>query len=413
MAEAIEEKDGKSGTYKSIIIVALVILLIPIVTVGVLYATSDSFRNTTNDVFSYLPGPVGNYFSAIPSPEEQDELKQEIAKHYIGMDEDRIVDKLLILKGEDEDLYNELRHIMSRENPRKMTNVNEKLQRALLQDGSLQRILEEIEQDQEAYASEISGYISSLSLPAGIREIERLYAAGELRPGELGSVFQQFSANKAADFLRYLNENIAQQVRTQIPSSLRSEIDRNIENQLTREIQLINKASLYEKKSVADTIPLIGSDDHHSMQELAFIYHQFPLERGGRVLSEVDDADFIQNLYDEMLLLEDLVETRSGKTRQLGESVTFHRNYRQKVRDMVDVYQRMEMEELAPLVERMLVSNTIIEQHVFSPDEQIVKTEENLVLDILRGMRTSDVSELMGQLSTPRAALLSQKLYRE
>ncbi|SDY91648.1 hypothetical protein [Tindallia californiensis] len=413
MAEEIEVTQDKSSSYKIIIIIALFILLIPILTVAILYNTNESFKDTTNNVFVHIPGPVGNYFRSIPSPDEQDELKLEIAKYYIGMDEDRIVDKLLILKGEDEDLYNELRHIMSRENPRKMTNVNERLQRAFLQDGSLQRILEEIEQDQEVFAIETANYITSLSLPAGVKEMERLYSAGEIGSKELGDIFRQFSEAKAADYLRYIDDNIAQQVRVQIPSNFRSAIDRNIENQLAREAQLINKASLYESKSVNDTLPLIGSDQHHSIQELAFIYHHFPTDRGGRILSEVNDMDFIQDLYDEMLLLEELIAARDGKTRHLGEAVTFYRNYQQKVKDMVDVYQRMGMDELAPLIERMLVSNTIIEQHIFSPEEQIVKTEENLVLDVLRGMRTADISELMGELSTPRAALLSQKIYRE
>lgn len=413
MAEEIQEQEKKSGSYKIIIIIALVVLLIPVITVGILYSTSDTFRHTTNDVFSHIPGPVGNHFSSIPSLDEQDDLKQEIAKYYIGLDEDRIVDKLLILRGEDEELYHEIRHRMSRENPRKMANINEKLQRALLQDGSLQRILEEIEQDQEAFTSEIADYLSSQSLPAGIKEMERLYAAGEIRNHELAAIFNQFPTELSADYLRYLDENLAQQARVGMPSSLRSEIDRKIENKLSREAELLEKANLYSKKSIAEILPLMGGVESFTLQELAFLYHQFPLEKGGRILSQVDDADLIQPLYDEMLKLEQLVDARQGKTGQLGESVTFHRNYKQKVRDLVDVYQRMEMEELAPLVERMLVSNTIIEQKIFSQDEQIVKTEENLVLDVLRGMRTADVSALMGELSTPRAALLSQKLYRE
>lgn len=413
MTKAVDEKDEKTGSFKTIIIVALIVLMIPIVTVGVLYASNDSFKQTTNQIMSVLPGPAGNYFRSLPSPEDKDLLKREIARHYITMDQDRIVDKLLVIRGEDESLYQDLLILMNRENPRKMSDVTEKLQRALVNDDTLLRILEEVEQDQQNRSSTLSTYLNSLSRPLGLEEIERMVGSGEIRNDELRQLFQQFTPAQAAFYLRYLNASLSQQIRNQLPGSVMEEIDKQITTQLNHEKSLILQASLYESKRTEELIPLLTTEEEHPLIDLAFLYHQIGLNKGGKVLARAEDPAFVQQLMKEMVGQESLVETRVGKTRNLTESMRIHQEYNRRVQELAGVYQRMELSELAPLVERMLVSNTIVEQHIFSPEEQIVITEEQLVLDVLNRMRPALISELLGQLSTPRAVLLSQKLYGE
>lgn len=411
MSEAIQEKEEKAGSLKTILIVVLVVLLIPIVTIGVLYISNESFKQSTNNVLSLIPGPVGNYFRSLPTPEDQEILKREIARHYITMDRDRIVDKLLVIRAEDEQLYQELLILMNRENPRKMADVTEKLHRALVNDDTLLRILEEVEQDRLTRSSSLSSYLTALSRPDAVNEIQRMHRSGEIRSDELGQLFSQFSPVQAAYFMRYLDDSLVQQVRNQLPGSLLTEIDKQLAAQLNHEQALIQQSNLYSSKRIEDLVPLLTTENEHKVVDLAFLYHQLSASRGGRILARSDDAEFIQLLLREMMQQEKLVESREGKTKQLTEAVSVHQEYNQKVQELVSVYQRMELAELAPLVERMLVSNTIVQQHIFSPEDQIVITEEQLVLDVLNKMKPALISDLLGQLSTPRAVLLSQKLY--
>ncbi|SMP47232.1 hypothetical protein [Anoxynatronum buryatiense] len=413
MSEAIQERDEKAGSFKTILIVVLVVLLIPIVTIGVLYVSNESFKQSTNNILSLIPGPAGNYFRSLPTPEDQDILKREIARHYITMDQDRIVDKLLVIRAEDEQLYQDLLLMMNRENPRKMADVTEKLQRAFVNDDTLLRILEEVEQDLLVRSSSLSSYLTSLSRPDAVNEIQRMHRSGEIRSDELGQLFHQFAPAQAAYYMRYLDDSLVQQVRNQLPGSLLSEIDKQVASQLSHEQGLIQQSNLYSSKRVKELIPLLTTENEHPLTDLAFLYHQLSVSKGGRILARSEDPEITQQLLKEMMQLEKLVESREGKTKQLTEAVSVYQDYNRKIQELVAVYQRMDLAELAPLVERMLVSNTIVQQHIFSPEDQIVITEEQLVLDVLNEMRPALISELLGQLSTPRAVLLSQRLYGE
>ncbi|MEN1759448.1 hypothetical protein [Anoxynatronum sibiricum] len=413
MSEAIQERDEKTGSFKTILIVVLVVLLIPIVTIGVLYVSNESFKQSTNNVLSLIPGPAGNYFRSLPTPEDQDVLKRDIARHYITMDQDRIVDKLLVIRAEDEQLYQDLLLMMNRENPRKMADVTEKLQRAFVNDDTLVRILEEVEQDLLARSSALSSYFTSLTRPNAVNEIQRMHRSGEIRSEELGQLFHQFAPAQAAYYMRYLDDSLVQQVRNQLPGSLLSEIDKQVAFQLSHEQVLIQQSNLYSRKRVDELIPLLTTENEHPLTDLAFLYHQMSVSKGGRILARSEDPEMMQQLLKEMMQLEQLVESRDGRTNQLTEAVSVYQDYNRKVQELVAVYQRMDLAELAPLVERMLVSNTIVQQHIFSPEDQIVITEEQLVIDVLNKMKPALISELLGQLSTPRAVLLSQKLYGE
>ena len=413
MAEVLKEQEEKSGSGKAIIVIVLIILMIPVVTVGILYAASDDFRRSTNEVLTVLPGSAGAYFRSLPNPEDQEVLKREIARHYITMDADRIADKLLIIRSEDEKLYQEIVLLMNRENPRKMADVNEKIQRALVRDDTLQRILEEVEQEKTARTSQLSAYLSSMTDPEAISELERMVGNNDIRIEELGHLFIQLPQEKAAAYLRYASDSLNQQVRNQLPATVQMQLDQEITTLLNRERRLIELAELYEKKVKDELVPILTTTDEHRIQDLAVIYHQMTLNKAGNILARTDNSDFKKQLYEEMKTQEALVLTRENRTRQLAEAVSLYQEYHQRVRELAAVYQRMEMNELAPLVERMLVSNTIVKQHIFSPDEQIVITEEQLVIDVLNQMRPVTISELLGQMSAPRAVLLSQKLYGE
>ncbi len=413
MSEAINDKEEKSGSLKTIIIVVVIILLVPILTVSILYITSENFKQSTNNVLSALPGPAGNYFRSFPSPEDQDLLKQQIAKHYITMDVDRIVDKLLVIKAEDEELYSDLLFTMNRENPRKMSDVTEKLQLALINDDTMLRILDEVEQEQLDRSSEISSYLNSLNKPAGINELKRMIERGEIKDEELGALFQQLTVDTGAFYLRYLDDSLVQQIRNRIPGSVIETLDKEITRQLNHDRDLILRAQLYERRRTEELVPLLTTEDVHPLVDLAFIYHQMSLDKAGKVLARSESQEFIQGLTSEMMMVESLLETREDKTTHVAEALSLYQEYNQKVQELAGVYQRMELGELAPLVERMIVSNTIVTQHVFSPEEQIFITEEQLVVDTLNQMKPALISELLGQLSTPRAALLSQKLYGE
>ena len=107
MADNLQENE-KTSYLKGFIITFLAFLFIPIVTMIIMYFTNDNFHYATNNTLTALPGVLGEHFKSLPTKEEKENIKLQIAKYYIDLDEDRLLDKLLIIKGEDEELYNDL-----------------------------------------------------------------------------------------------------------------------------------------------------------------------------------------------------------------------------------------------------------------------------------------------------------------
>ena len=59
-----------------------------------------------------LPGSMGDYFSSFPTKPELDNQKVAIAKYFTEIDTSRASDKLILIKNEDEALYNEIIQMM-------------------------------------------------------------------------------------------------------------------------------------------------------------------------------------------------------------------------------------------------------------------------------------------------------------
>src|SRR5690606_206212 len=101
------KEDVKQRSFAKILSIILIAFIsLPLMTMTLMYFSNDGFRDNANKVLSGLPGRLGNYFGSAPTKEEREEIKKNIARYYIDLDQNRIVDKLLIIKGEDQQLYN-------------------------------------------------------------------------------------------------------------------------------------------------------------------------------------------------------------------------------------------------------------------------------------------------------------------
>ena len=124
---AISEEFKDRSFIKTLSIMLISFISLPLIIMTIMYFNNEGFKDSVNKFLSGLPGKTGGYFQSIPTKQDKEELKKKIAKYYITLDEDRIVDKLLIIKGEDEQLFNDLIILMGRENTGKMEKVKESL----------------------------------------------------------------------------------------------------------------------------------------------------------------------------------------------------------------------------------------------------------------------------------------------
>ncbi|AOY77317.1 hypothetical protein [Clostridium formicaceticum] len=407
MTDSLQESE-KKRRIKPIFIIVIAFLLIPIMTIIMLYFTSENLRYTMNDYLSLLPSNIGSYFKGMPTKEEKENLKQQIAKHYISLEEDRLVDKLLIVKGEDKDLYDELLLLLNRENPMKMRSVREHLRKAQLTPNLLQRILDDIDEEKTEKVNELARYYTSLKITDAIGEIERTYRSGELDREEIVSILENISVDQSARFLLYLDPALTEAIRYQLRETARRNIEKKIQETQNKEKELEALASIYEKKSLEEQVFDLGNDNKFRAQDLAVIFKNMKIETGGRILASVEEQAFATELYDQINTLEVLNKRETNLPVHLAEAVEIHKNYQTKVGELVEIYQRMSVEELTNVVEEMMRSNRIYSRHSVG-DEEIVFTEEQLVVDVLNHLKPNKVAQLLEKLETERSIDLSQK----
>ena len=130
--QPIQQTDGnkpaeskKSGNKLGCLIILLILFITPVLAVGAIYNFNKDFKLSVNGVMSQVPGPIGGYFENFPTQSEEMEKIRIISDYMLSITEDRAVDKLLVLKGEDSKAYDEVIKDMIKINPNKTKNILE------------------------------------------------------------------------------------------------------------------------------------------------------------------------------------------------------------------------------------------------------------------------------------------------
>ena len=398
----------KTSIFKKILIVLMAFLFITITTIVIIYFTNESFQYTTNNFLTLLPGSFGEHFKGLPTKVEKENIKLQVAKYYITLEDDRLLDKLLIIKGEDSDLYNDLLILLSRENPIKMKNIREKLRIKELEGNLLNRVLEEIDDEKQEIISDYTKYYTSLKLPEAISELERTFDNGEIKAEELAGLFENLSKEESAKYLYYLNSNLVENVKHKIKNNKLKDIEKEMEALKSKENHLKVLAKTYEEESLKTQIEDLGKDNKFNLKDLAVIYTNINIKTAGKILSEIEDNEFTSSLYEEINTLETLNREEVNTSTYIAEIAKIHRNYYDKVDELGEIYKKVSLEELVDVIEGMVISNKIFKKHTID-SEEITFTRENLAIDILKKLPYKRAAEILEILKVERRIDVTQK----
>lgn len=411
MTVANEELNKKSF-FKTISIIVMSFIALPLITVSIMYFTNEDFKDTANKILSVLPGNVGNYFQSVPTKDEREELKKNIAKYYVGLDQDRIVDKLLIIKGEDEELFNDLVVLMSRENSTKMKRVKEDLRLLNLKNDPINRILGEIDKDSEEKITSLQKYYTSLTLSKGIDEIERTYANNEISVDELVLLFQNLNPDQSAKYLFYLDPELVRQIEYKLPSDVLRNIEKKIQEIEANQKKLVDLASEYENKFLDETIKELGNTNTYNMEQLAFIFKELSLNKSSRILSKINDNDFMLTLFQEINHAQELQNQEPSISPAIMKGITIYKEYDNKISELSAVYDKTSIAELAKMLQTMINRNETYQKHALTDTEDIVFTEEQLVVDVLNNLKPTKVASILEVMDEKTRIVLSKKLLK-
>ena len=365
-------------------------------------------KDSVNKFLSGLPGKRVDIFSH-SYKQDKEELKK-IAKYYITLDEDRIVDKLLIIKGEDEQLFNDLIILMGRENTGKMEKVKESLLTPKFKKNPFKRILAEIDRENKEKIDNIQKYYMSLNLAEAIREIERTHAINEITVDELAKLFEKLKPEQTAKYLFYLDEELQGQIKHRLPGRALRNIEKKLEKLKNNQARLLELASIYENKATEEAVSELGNFDRYNAEQLAFIFKNLTLNKSSKILSNVEDNDFISILLNEIKYLEELQKDKKNISSIIMRGITIYKNYAEKVNELTAIYQKTDVKELTEMFRIMLGRNKVYKKYTLDDSEEIIFTEEQLAIDILNKLKTDTVAEILENLKENDRILLSKKL---
>lgn len=404
----------KTNVFIAILLILVIILGAPLAALTFTYFISEEFQYLTNEFMSEFPLGIGRYFANLPTREEKEKIKLQIAKHYVLMDIDRIVDKLTIIRKEDQQLFNDLLVIMNGMNSRKMQEVNEILRSRVLEGNILQRTLKEIHNEEIAYVDEIIKHITSLPISAAVAEIEKMVVGGKLTNEQLDLFFITLDSQVAAKYLIYLDDKTTFNIMRNLPSTNRNEFEKIIASIDKKYKNLQEIADIYAKGSISEAVNDLTNIEKYNINELAVIFLQMGVKDAAEILVHAADNEFILSLVEAINEREILNSLRDEESKSFSKSlvpaIDAFRNFEIRLNELSQIYEEMEVAEVADLMSRMLRRNQIFKQVELPNGERVSFTEEQLVIDILNNFKHNLIASILGELDTREAVELSQKL---
>ena len=403
-------KQKKSWKVRLMLIILVIILLLSILTF--LYFNNKSFNSKANNILSKLPGALGEYFySSSDSDDVDSEYKKEyLANHFLSLDSNTAADKLYIIKGEDEKLYAEIIRIMNSNSPTKTSEIITIVRNREQSKNILSSIYDEVKDSNESKFLDEVNRLENQDLLNTINEITKRVEKDKEFRDNISEIFTVMDEEKAAEILYYLDESLKDDILFSLEDNIRSTIEAKLSAKKAEYLKLVDLASLYEVKPVETAVEEIGNTEIYTIDELGTIYRNLSILKSAEILSKVDDDDFIQELFNSIRKQEELSGDEKSITGEISKTIQFMSEYNKKIDDLVSVYEKMNPNKVAKIVEKMMENDTTVTHLEIFSESAYEITDSTIVIDVLSRMGNKTLSSIMNYISTDKASKLTQML---
>lgn len=411
MAKKTNKTEKELGIGKILLVIFIVFIITPIIIVGIIYYTNDNFKLEANKVLVMLPGPLGEHFKSYPTKPELDKQKVTIAKYLTEIDNNRAIDKLILIKNEDEVLYNDIIKLMIKLNANKSKTIIDEIRNNLVKKDILLRTAEQIDVEKEKVILDKAKYYESLSVITAINEIEADIEGSKMTYSEVAKVFENIKAENAVNLLKYMDENKREKI---IDNFSYDEKKRDIKVLLSTmndsESKLKYAAEIYSTESPEKLVDIIGNTGTYKINDLAVIYKNIGIIKGAQILATLDDENLVHELVNEMKKREILLNGEDLLTDDLLKAYKIYRDYDKNVGELTSIYEKMSDKQIAELIKRMIRNSTNSKTYTLNNGEVISISDEELALTILRRFNERKLASVLSNLDNNLASDVTKKL---
>lgn len=401
----IEKKKKKS---KAIYLLVFFIILMIMMILVLLYFSNENFKAKANTILEKVPFKNKESNSTY-SQLELESKKKDLVEYYLSLEQDTAAYKLYAIKTKDEVLYSDIVKIMNEKSSSKTEKLIKKVRELQDMENPLITLHDEVTDN---IKNEILGEVKRLEgmeLILAINEIEKRLENDNDFIKNLNEILGNMSEEKVANILYYIDETKREEIYNLVDEDFRSELERMVLNKNIQYTRLVDLAALYENKSIDVLLNEIGNVETYRIDELGVIYSNLSTIKSAEVLSRINDDVFIQELFT-AIRKEEQLRNQESIVSEINKAIQFISEYNDKISELVKVYEKMEANKVAVIMERMIENNNTVTQLTIESEPVYEITDSMIVVDIFRNMKEKTISSIMNYMRTENATKLIQML---
>lgn len=402
--EPVKEKKKKGGL--GCLITLLIILATPILVAVAMYYISHDFQLFSNQILSQLPGSLGEHFASKPTRLDEMRTVKEAADFLVKLENSRILDKLKLIEAKDARFYDELVKELFRLNPNKIRVVLEEMRRTGEEKDLLSEIKGDVEAEELQKMKEFGEYLGSIPIADALDEISKItieFGGHE----KLAAYFENMNEKKAMKIIYSLDNN----TRNQIFSLLTEEKAKSLKNlykenqrKNTRLEQLAILMKRERGSNIAAELSKLPEEDQ------IFLLRKLGPRIAGLALFHMEDNEKALDLIAKIKAEEITEKGKDELTKDLINSLKIYRDYDDNIKELVDVYLKMDTSKVVQIVKDMMTNPA--DERVFRLDngDVIEFADLDLIVDIFRRFPEKKVAEILSRLDDTLSSELTRRL---
>lgn len=404
----INESDNIDNKNKKVnikVILLVVFVIIPLLIGIIFYNVNIDFKNNVNGLLSKMPGSFGQYFKGTPTEEERLERIDFLADHFIKLEPSVAADKIYIIKKDNQKLYSDIIRGMNRISSEKTEEVVLRVRDIEMRKDLLASIYEEaIEDNKNNFSSEVSR-VQGQSVNITVQEIERKFSSKEFL-----KILKNVSSEKMGEILYYTDPDIRNYIMDAFDLERRMRVELEISKIASEKDAMYDLAKYYETKPIEEMISTLGSTNIYDYSKLATIYRNMSVVKSAEILSEIEDDEFIEELFTAILVEDSLMGSENQLTRDISRTMEFVNEYKDKILKLVKVYGEMRPSHVGEIAEEMMENDETVTIFDFNLEETYELSDKVIIIDILSEVKRDQLSEILNSMKVDKAAKLTELL---
>lgn len=403
--DASEGKKQKVKPFKIVLILILVFVVLPIIVLSIMYNSNKAFKQSMNNAFSKMPGPIGGYFSNYPTEEEKDNKIDYLGRHFLDLEANIAADKIYIIKKEDEELYFDLIRDMNSISSKKTEEIVLKIRNMELRKDVLISTYEKArDEEKEKMLSQVTR-IENQDLLLSLIEVENKFTNKDFL-----EILNELNENKLSELLYYIDDDISDYILNTFKEDKSSEIQRLIYKLEKDEEDLKDVAKLYETKPIDKVTNEIGSFESYSIEELGIIYMNLSDIKAAELLYSIADEKFTEELFVSIARQEALRKSEENIIENISKAMEFISEYNMKIKDLAQTYEKMTPGHIAKIVEKM-IDETETVTFLELKDENVYNLSDKLIIiDVLSNIKSQTLSKVLDFMEAEVASKVTREL---